>query len=168
MFDFSERLEKLPPYLFAEIDKAKRQARAKGRDIVDLGIGDPDLPTPKHIIEALYKAAKDPANHHYALDAGMLRFRQAIAKWYKKRFKVELDPEIEILPLIGSKEGIAHIPLAFVNAGDYVLVPDPCYPPYKNGTIFAGGVPYLMPLLAENDFLPDLGRIEPEAAKRRR
>lgn len=157
---FSDRLKKLPPYLFAEIDKAKRQARAKGRDIIDLGIGDPDQPTPSHIIEALYKAALDPNNHHYALDSGMPQFREAIAKWYRKRFKVKLDLEIEILPLIGSKEGIAHIPLAFVNSGDYVLVPDPCYPPYRNGTIFAGGVPYLMPLLAENDFLPDLSKIK--------
>jgi LL-diaminopimelate aminotransferase len=165
-FEFSERLTNLPPYLFAEIDKAKRQAKAKGRDIIDLGIGDPDLPTPPHIIEALYKAALDPANHHYALDSGMPRLRRAIAKWYKKRFKVELDPDTEVLPLIGSKEGIAHIPLAFVNTGDYVLVPDPCYPPYKNGTIFAGGVPYLMPLLAENDFLPDLDRIDPAVSNK--
>lgn len=159
-FEFSGRLAKLPPYLFVEIDKAKRKAKAEGRDIIDLGIGDPDLPTPKRIIDALYKAVLDPANHRYALDAGMPQFRRAIARWYKKRFKVELDPDTEILPLIGSKEGIAHIPLAFVNHGDYVLVPDPCYPPYKNGTIFAGGVPYIMPLLAENDFLPDLDRID--------
>jgi LL-diaminopimelate aminotransferase len=158
--EFSERLKSLPPYLFAEIDKAKRKAKAEGRDIIDLGIGDPDLPTPKHIIDALNKAAKDPSNHHYALDAGMPQLRQAIAKWYKKRFKVILDPDTEILPLIGSKEGIAHFPLAFINPGDYVLVPDPCYPPYKNGTTFAGGVPYIMPLLGENDFLPDLSRIE--------
>ncbi|MFA5335327.1 MAG: LL-diaminopimelate aminotransferase [Candidatus Omnitrophota bacterium] len=159
-FEFSERLRSLPPYLFAEIDKAKRKARAEGRDIIDLGIGDPDLPTPKHIIDALNKAAKDPSNHHYALDAGMPQFRQAIAKWYKKRFKVILDPDTEILPLIGSKEGIAHFPLAFVNPGDYVLVPDPCYPPYKIGTTFAGGIPYIMPLLQENDFLPDLSKID--------
>lgn len=163
---FSDKLKKLPPYLFAEIDKAKRQARAKGRDIVDLGVGDPDLPTPSHIIEALYKAALDPNNHHYALDSGMPQLRQAIAKWYRKRFKVELEPEAEILPLIGSKEGIAHIPLAFVNSGDYVLVPDPCYPPYRNGTIFAGGVPYSMPLLAECDFLPDLSKVKKDILKK--
>lgn len=163
---FSDKLKKLPPYLFAEIDKAKRQARVKGRDIVDLGVGDPDLPTPSHIIEALYKAALDPNNHHYALDSGMPQLRQAIAKWYRKRFKVELEPEAEILPLIGSKEGIAHIPLAFVNSGDYVLVPDPCYPPYRNGTIFAGGVPYSMPLLAECDFLPDLSKVKKDILKK--
>ena len=165
-FEFSERLAKLPPYLFAEIDKAKRQAKAKGRDIVDLGIGDPDLPTPGHIIKALHRASLEPDNHHYALDSGMPQLRQAIAKWYKKRFKVELDPDTEVLPLIGSKEGIAHIPLAFINPGDYVLVPDPCYPPYKNGTVFAGGMPYLMPLLAENDFLPDLDRIDPTVSNK--
>jgi LL-diaminopimelate aminotransferase len=164
--EFSERLRNLPPYLFAQIDKAKRKAKSEGRDIIDLGIGDPDLPTPKHIIEALHKAALDPSNHHYALDAGMPQFRQAIAKWYKKRFKVNLDPDTEILPLIGSKEGIAHFPLAFVNPGDYVLVPDPCYPPYKNGTTFAGGIPYIMPLLEENDFLPDLSRIEKGVLKK--
>ncbi len=163
---FSDRLAKLPPYLFAEIDKAKRRAKAQGRDIIDLGIGDPDHPTPSYIIEALYKAALDPENHHYALDNGMSRLRQAIAKWYMKRFRVKLDPETEILPLIGSKEGIAHFPLAFVNAGDYVLVPDPCYPPYKNGTIFAGGIPYIVPLLAENDFLPDLGKIEKNISRK--
>ncbi|MDD5072466.1 MAG: LL-diaminopimelate aminotransferase [Candidatus Omnitrophica bacterium] len=165
-FEFSERLAKLPPYLFAEIDKAKRQAKAKGRDIIDLGIGDPDLPTPGHIIKALHEASLEPDNHHYALDSGMPQLRHAIAKWYKKRFKVELDPDAEVLPLIGSKEGIAHMPLAFINPGDYVLVPDPCYPPYKNGTIFAGGMPYLMPLLAENDFLPDLDRIDPSVSNK--
>lgn len=163
---YSDRLAKLPPYLFAEIDKAKRHARAQGRDIIDLGIGDPDLPTPPHIVEALYKAALDVNNHHYALDSGMPEFRRAIAKWYRRRFNVILDPDTEVLPLIGSKEGIAHFPLAFVNTGDYVLVPDPCYPPYRNGTIFAGGIPYLMPLLAENDFLPELSKIEKNALKK--
>ncbi len=159
-FVFSERLNKLPPYLFAEIDKAKRKAKEEGRDIIDLGIGDPDLATPAHIVEALHKAAMDPSNHHYALDAGMPQLRQAIGRWYKKRFKVELDPDSEILPLIGSKEGIAHFPLAFVDPGDYCLVPDPCYPPYKNGTIFAGGIPYIMPLRQENGFLPDLSAVD--------
>ena len=164
--DFASRLKKLPPYLFAEIDKAKRQAVKDGKDIIDLGIGDPDKPTPKHIIESLYEAAKDPKNHRYALDLGLLELRKAIAKWYKKRFKILLDPEKEVLPLIGSKEGIAHIPLAFVNPGDEVLVPDPCYPPYKSGTIFAEGIPYLMPLLAENKFLPDLDAIDVQVATR--
>ncbi|MDP3142530.1 MAG: LL-diaminopimelate aminotransferase [Candidatus Omnitrophota bacterium] len=158
-FQFSERLQQLPPYLFVEIDKAKRQARAEGRDIIDVGIGDPDLPAPEFIIEALHKAACDGNNHHYALDAGMLSLRQAIAKWYKRRFNVELNPDNEILPLIGSKEGIAHLPLGVINPGDKVLVPDPCYPPYRSGTIFAGGKIELMPLLAKNGFLPDLNKI---------
>ncbi|MFA5090952.1 MAG: LL-diaminopimelate aminotransferase [Candidatus Omnitrophota bacterium] len=159
MFRLSEKLASLPPYLFLEIDKAKRKARQDGRDIIDLGVGDPDQPTPRHIIRALTEAAKDPDNHRYALDQGMLDLRLAIAKWYAGRFGVRLDPEKEILPLIGSKEGIAHFPLAFLDKGDYSLVPDPCYPPYKGGTILAGARPYLMPLLEENSFLPDLEKI---------
>jgi len=159
MFKLSRNLKALPAYLFVEIDKAKRKARAEGRDIIDLGIGDPDLPASRHIIEKLYQAAQDPLNHRYALDQGMPLLRQAIAKWYLRRFGVKLDADTEILPLIGSKEGIAHLPLAFLNPEDYSLVPDPCYPPYKSGTILAGGRPYLMPLLEENDFLPDLDKI---------
>ena len=166
MFKYSDNLQSLPPYLFVEIDKAKRKARAAGRDIIDLGIGDPDQPTPSHIIEALYAAAKDPLNHRYALDQGMVVLRKAIATWYKSRFDVCLDPETEILPLIGSKEGIAHFPLAFLNKGDYSLIPDPCYPPYKGGTILAGGVPQLMPLRQENAFLPDLKKIPLFARKK--
>lgn len=164
--DTAERLKQLPPYLFAEIDRIKKKAIKEGRDIIDLGVGDPDRPTPMHIIESLYKAARDPSNHRYALDAGLLQLREAIARWYKRRFQTVLDPETEVLPLIGSKEGIAHIPLAFINHGDEVLIPDPCYPPYKSGTIFAGGVPYLMPLLAENDFMPDLDGIDYQVARR--
>ncbi|MDP2923284.1 MAG: LL-diaminopimelate aminotransferase [Candidatus Omnitrophota bacterium] len=156
MFKLSKKIQSLPPYLFLEIDKAKRKARAEGRDIIDLGIGDPDQPTPAHIVEKLYQVAKDPATHRYALDQGLPVLRQAIADWYKNRFRVELDPETEVLPLIGSKEGIAHFPLAFLNQGDYALVPDPCYPPYKGGTILAGAKPYLMPLRQSNAFLPDL------------
>jgi LL-diaminopimelate aminotransferase len=159
MFKLSKKLQNLPPYLFVEIDKAKRKAKQEGKDIIDLGIGDPDQPTPRHIIEALYQAAQDPSNHRYALDQGMPALRMAIAGWYKRRFSVHLDPDTEILPLIGSKEGIAHFPLAFLNAGDSSLVPDPCYPPYKGGTILAGGKPYLMPLLESGAFLPDLKKI---------
>jgi LL-diaminopimelate aminotransferase len=159
MFKLSDNLQRLPPYLFVEIDKAKRKARAEGRDILDLGIGDPDQPTPKFIIDALYKASQDPANHRYALDAGMPLLRRAIQAWVRKRFSVELDPDSEILPIIGSKEGIAHFPFAFLDSGDVTLVPDPCYPPYKGGTILAGGTPYLLPLREENGFLPDLKSI---------
>ena len=155
----SKKLQRLPPYLFLEIDKAKKRAKQEGRDIIDLGVGDPDQPTHGHIIEKLYQAARDPSTHRYALDQGMLRLRQAIAEWYEQRFNVKLNPETEILPLIGSKEGIAHFPLAFLNEGDYSLVPDPCYPPYKGGTILAGGRPYLMPLKEENAFLPELKKI---------
>ncbi len=159
MFKLSKKLEDLPPYLFLEIDQAKRKARAQGRDIIDLGIGDPDQPTPRYIIEALSRAAQDVANHRYALDQGMPALRRAIQSWYKRRFNIQLNPDSEILPLIGSKEGLAHFPLAFLNTGDYALVPDPCYPPYKGGTILAGGKPFLMPLFAQNAFLPDLGKI---------
>ncbi|MFA6129916.1 MAG: LL-diaminopimelate aminotransferase [Candidatus Omnitrophota bacterium] len=159
MFKFSKKLQALPPYLFLEIDKAKRQARQEGRDIIDLGVGDPDQPTPAFIIEALNKASQDPANHRYALDQGMPALRRGIQGWYKRRFNVNLNPDTEVLPLIGSKEGIAHFPLAFLNPGDIALVPDPCYPPYKGGTILAGGSPYIMPLLESNHFLPDLKKI---------
>jgi LL-diaminopimelate aminotransferase len=165
-FEYSGRLKKLPPYLFVEIDKAKRKARAEGRNIIDLGIGDPDEPTPKEVIESLYKAAQDPKNHHYPLDQGSSIFRERIARWYRERFQIFLDPEKEILPLVGSKEGISHMPLAFINPGDVSLVPDPCYPPYKSGTILAGGILYLMPLIEENNFLPDLKKIKNSSLKK--
>lgn len=158
-FEQSDRLKKLPPYLFVEIDKAKKKAKDEGRDIIDLGVGDPDIPTPNFIIDALNKAVRDPSTHRYALDQGLPEFREAAAKWYKNRFGVALNPENEIHPLIGSKEGIAHMPLAFINPGDIVLVPDPCYPPYRSGTIFAGGEVLAMPLLEKNHFLPDLKAI---------
>ena len=155
----SDRLKKLPPYLFVEIDKAKKKAAEEGRDIIDLGIGDPDIPTPRFIVDALNKAAHDPKTHRYSLDQGLPEFREAAAKWFKGRFNVELNPENEIYPLIGSKEGIAHIPLAFVNPGDTVLVPDPCYPPYRSSAIFAGGEVVSLPLVEKYHFLPDLKSI---------
>jgi LL-diaminopimelate aminotransferase len=164
--DSSDKLKKLPPYLFVEIDRAKRKLREEGKDLIDLGIGDPDQPTPQFIINKLYEAAKDPANHRYALDSGMYLLRAEIASWYKNRFGVDLDPENEILPLIGSKEGIAHFPLAILKRGDYALVPDPCYPPYKSGTILADGKIYSMPLLAKNNFLPDLNKIRRHGLKK--
>ncbi|MBU0547778.1 MAG: LL-diaminopimelate aminotransferase [Candidatus Omnitrophica bacterium] len=166
MFKLSKKVQALPPYLFLEIDKAKRQARHEGRDIIDLGIGDPDQPTAKFIIEALYRASQDSANHRYALDQGMPVLRRAIQGWYKRRFNVDLNSDTEILPLIGSKEGIAHFPLAFLNHGDISLVPDPCYPPYKGGTILAAGRPYIMPLLESNHFLPDLEKVTLSARKK--
>ena len=156
-----ERLKKLPPYLFVEVDRRKRELVAKGKDVIDLGVGDPDLPTPDVIIEALAKAARDPRNHRYALDAGLPELRETFAGWFYERFKVKLDPFEEILPLIGSKEGIAHLPLAVLNPGDVALVPDPCYPVYKSATHLAGGIPHLLPLLESQDFLPDLSTVEP-------
>ncbi|HTL48529.1 MAG TPA: LL-diaminopimelate aminotransferase [Verrucomicrobiae bacterium] len=162
----TERLEKLPPYLFAEIDRRKREQIAKGKDIVDLGVGDPDLPTPDFIIEALIAGARDPKNHRYALDAGMPSFRESIAKFCQGRFGIKLDPATEILPLIGSKEGIGHLPLALVNPGDVVLIPDPGYPVYNSSTLFVGGVPHVMPLLESNEYLPDLKAIDPLVLKK--
>ncbi len=160
------RLAKLPPYLFAEIDKNKREARARGVDLIDMGIGDPDLPTPPHIIEAIKRAAETPANHRYPDYEGLLSFRTAVADWYRKRFSVTLSPESEVLTLIGSKEGTAHMPLAFVNPGDVVLVPDPGYPVYAAGTWFAGGEVHFMPLRRANGFLPDLDAIPADVAPR--
>jgi hypothetical protein len=144
----------------------KQEQVKKGMDIISLGIGDPDLPTPPHIIQALAQTAADPKNHQYPSYEGMLGFRKAAADWYGQRFGATLDPATEVLALIGSKEGIGHLPLAFINPGDVVLVPDPAYPVYKAGTLFAGGESYFMPLTTERNFLPDLGAI-PAAVLRR-
>ncbi len=157
--EYSEKLKKLPPYLFVEIDKKKKAALERGVDIISFGVGDPDMPTPKHIIEAGKKALENPKNHQYPFGAGLMDFRKAVSEWYKKRFKVVLNPENEIYSLMGSKEGIGHIPLGFVNPGDTVLIPEPGYPVYNTGTIFADGVPYFMPLLEKNNFLPDFNLI---------
>ena len=168
IFEKAERLKKLPPYLFKEIDRKKSEVRARGVDIIDLGIGDPDLPTPPHIIKALKKAAEDPGNHRYPSYSGMGGFKEAVAKWYQERFGVEADPDTEVVSLIGSKEGIAHFPLAFVNPGDVALVPAPAYPVYHTATMFAGGESYFMPLLSENRFLPDLNAIPDKITSRAR
>ena len=162
----AERLKLLPPYLFKEIDRQKEEVRSKGIDVIDLGVGDPDIPTPPHIIEALKQAAADPANHQYPSFSGMADFNSAVARWYKRRFNVDLDATSEVVTLIGSKEGIAHIPLAFINPGDIALVASPCYPVYHIGTRFAGGEPYFMDLLKENEFLPDLEAVPPEVARK--
>jgi len=163
---YAERINQLPPYLFAQIDAMKAEARAAGIDIIDLSIGDPDLPTPKPVIETLCKSASDPNTHRYPTYDGMRVFREAVASWYKRNKGVKLDPEKEVVALIGSKEGIAHIPFAFINPGDYVLVPDPAYPVYLNSTILAGGKPYILPLLPENGFKPDLTEIDPEVLRK--
>ena len=162
----AERLKQLPAYLFVEIDRAKQRLKQQGKDVIDLGVGDPDLPTPARIVKKLQAAAEDPANHRYSFTEGLLPLRQTIAEWYQRRFGVTLDPATEVLPLLGSKEGLAHLPLAWVNPGDAALVPDPCYPPYRSGTVFAGGEIVSMPLEAEHQFLPDLGAISQRAARR--
>jgi len=143
----ADRLQKLPPYLFAEIDKVKRKVIAEGKDVINLGVGDPDLPTPPHIVDSLRKAADNSDNHQYALDQGKPALRTSIVDFYKNRFGVSLDQDSEVLPLLGSKEGIGHIHLAFVNPGDTVLVPEPGYPVYHSGTLFTEGKTHWMPLL---------------------
>ena len=162
----SERLKRLPPYPFAALDAAREAARARGVDIIDLGVGDPDIPTPAPVVEALKRAADDPANHRYPSYAGLPAFRKAAADFLSRRFGVSVDPASQVVGLIGSKEGLAHLPLAFVDPGDVVLVPDPGYPVYRIATLFAGGEPRAMPLLAKNGFLPDLGAIPPDVARR--
>ncbi|MBF0481925.1 MAG: LL-diaminopimelate aminotransferase [Desulfovibrionaceae bacterium] len=158
-FSLAKRVAALPPYLFAEIDRVKNLVRARGVDIISLGIGDPDLPTPDFIIDALNAAARKPENHQYPSYVGLARFRAAVAGWYKRRFDVDLDPENEVVTLIGSKEGIAHFPLAFVDPGELVLICPPNYPVYGVATGFAGGRVKHLPLREENDFLPDLDAV---------
>jgi LL-diaminopimelate aminotransferase len=162
----AKRIEKLPPYLFAEIDRKVGEARSRGVDIISFGVGDPDLPSPPHVIEALQKAAADPATHQYPSYTGMPEFRESIAGWYQTRFGVALDAGAEVQPLVGSKEGIFHLPVAFVDPGDVALIPDPGYPVYETGTILAHGDAVLMPLLPENGFKPDLGSLSDEVLSR--
>jgi LL-diaminopimelate aminotransferase len=162
----ADRIKNLPPYLFAKIDQMKGEVQKRGADIIDLGVGDPDQPTPPHIIKAFQEAAQDPKNHRYPSYTGMIEFREAVAKWYQKRFQVTLDPQSEVLSLIGSKEGVAHVPLAFINPNDTVLIPDPGYPVYSSATLFAGGHAYCMPLIKENNFLPDFSAIPEETLKK--
>lgn len=165
-FDFADRVKNLPPYLFAAIDRMKQEALSRGVDLIDLSIGDPDIPTPGHIVDAMKRAVEKPAYHRYPSYEGMLSFREAVSEWYGKRFSVTLDPGKEVLSLIGSKEGIGHIPLAFVNPGDIVLVPSPGYPVYPVGTLFAEGESHIMPLIEDNCFLPDLRSIPESVLKR--
>ena len=155
----AKRLENLPPYLFVEITKKIAEKRAKGEDIISFAVGDPDIPTPSHIISRLIEAAQDSTNHRYPESDGLPELRRAVAEWYQKRFDVSLNSEKEVLPLIGAKEGIAHIAFSFIDPGDTVLVPDPAYPVYAIGTILAGGRPHYLPLTAGNNFLPNLRTI---------
>ncbi|HEX78044.1 MAG TPA: LL-diaminopimelate aminotransferase [Dehalococcoidia bacterium] len=162
----SKRVEKLPIYLFMEITRKIAEKRARGEDVVSFAIGDPDIPTPSHIIDRLCEAARDPANHRYPESDGLPRFRQAIAHWYHERFGLDFDPDKEVLPLIGSKEGIGHIALCLIDPGDVALVPDPGYPLYSVGTMLAGGSCHFLPLLEENGFLPDLEAVPAEVARK--
>lgn len=165
-FDLSDRLKKLPPYIFAEMEKVITEKKKQGANFISLSIGDPDLPPPDFVLEALRKEAADPRNHNYSFSQGEPDFKQAVAVWYKKRFNVDLNPENEIAALIGSKEGMANFVRAFINRGDRVLVPDPAYPVYENGgTLLSEGVPIRMPLTEENDFKPDLESILSENIK---
>jgi len=162
--NLSQRIENLPPYLFVGITRKIAEKRAKGEQVISFAIGDPDIPTPKHIINRLCQAADDPANHRYLETEGLPQLRLALAQWYERRFGVNLHPDIEVLPLIGSKEGIGHVAFCLIDPGDVALVPDPGYPVYAVGTLLAGGNPYFIPLKEENHFLPNLEEIPPQIA----
>lgn len=168
MTRLARRVQQLPPYLFAGISKKIAEKRAQGIDVISFGIGDPDLPTPAHVIDALCEAARDPANHRYPETEGLPEFREAVAACYERRFGVRLDPSREVCSLIGSKEGIAHAALCFIDPGDVALVPDPAYPVYATGTMFAGGEVYALPLDERNGFLPDLDAVPASVAARAR
>ena len=164
----ARRVENLPPYLFVEISRKIAEKRARGEEVISFGIGDPDIPTPPHVLNRLIEASRDPVNHRYPESEGLPELRRAIASWYLKRFGVSLDPETEIAPLLGAKEGIAHIALCFIDPDDTALVPDPGYPVYAIGTNLAGGRPYYMALTEKNDYLPDLKRIPEHIASKSR
>ena len=164
--NISKRINKIPPYLFFEISKKIKKAQSEGRDIVDFGIGDPDIPTPDFIVDSLIDEAKNPINHQYPESDGMPELREAIANWYKKRFDVNLDPSSEVISLIGAKEGVGHAAFAFLDPGDIALVPDPHYPVYSRGTWFAGAECHFMPLMEKNNFLPDLATIPNNVIKK--
>jgi LL-diaminopimelate aminotransferase len=167
-FERADRLQRIPPYLAFEIDQKKRKAIAAGIDVIDFGVGDPDQPTPGFVIDAMDRAVRDPANHTYSLGAGVPEFRRAAVESVARRFGAAFDPVTELLPLIGSKDAIAHLPLAFVNPGDVVLVPDPGYPAYERGCILAGGEPVPMPLRKETGWLPRFADIPAAAAAKAR
>ncbi len=152
----AKRLDAIPPYLFVAINQKIAQKKAEGHDVISFAIGDPDLPTPPHLLERLHKESQVPANHRYPESDGLPEFRKGVADWYKSRFNVDLDPNSEVISLIGSKEGIAHVAFCLIDPGDIALVPDPAYPVYSMGTLFAGGESYPVPLMEENGYLPDL------------
>ncbi|HBC92950.1 MAG TPA: LL-diaminopimelate aminotransferase, partial [Pelotomaculum sp.] len=165
-FSEAQRIRNLPPYLFARIENLVAAKKEEGVDVISLGIGDPDRPTPDHIIEELIKEAKNPANHQYPSSVGMLSYRQAVAYWYSQRFGVALDPRTEVVSLLGSKEGIAHISWCYLDPGDTVLVPDPGYPVYSGGAILAGAAPHYIPVCEENGYLVDFDAISPDVARK--
>ncbi|HET6947120.1 MAG TPA: LL-diaminopimelate aminotransferase [bacterium] len=162
----ARRLEQIGAYLFADLDRKQEELTARGVDVINLGVGDPDLPTPPHIIDALMEGATDVRSHRYPPYGGTIEYKRAVADWYRRRFGVTLEPSTDVLALIGSKEGLAHLPWAMLNPGDVALVPDPGYPVYRSATIMAEGVPYAVPLRAERGFLPDLGSISTDALKK--
>lgn len=164
--EISNRLKNIPPYVFAELDKKRQAAVARGVDVINLGIGDPDQPTPAHIVQAMQEALNNPVNHRYPPFGGTKEYREAAAKWCNARFGIDINPDTEITSLIGSKEGIHNIIHAFVDPGDYSLIPDPAYPVYKSSTILAGGIPYGMPLTPQNKFLADLDAIPADVVKK--
>ena len=163
---FSERMNRVPPYLFVQISRKIAEKKAQGIEVISFGIGDPDIPTPDYVVDALRDASHDPPNHRYPESEGLPEFREGVADWYLRRFGVELDPEKEVISLIGAKEGIGHVAFCFLDAGDVALVPDPGYPVYAMGTLFAGGESYMLPLTEQNDWLPDLDAIPDDIARK--
>jgi LL-diaminopimelate aminotransferase len=163
---FASRLDRVPPYLFAEIERRIEAMRAEGTDVISLGIGDPDLPTPPAVVEALRRAVGSPETHQYPSNRGLAAFREAVAGFYADRFGVEIDPATETIPVLGGKEGVAHVALACLDPGDVCLSPDPGYPPYTSGPVFAGADVHYLPLAEENAFMPDLDTIAPDVAAR--
>ncbi|RDU36554.1 LL-diaminopimelate aminotransferase [Neobacillus piezotolerans] len=164
----SARMDRIPPYMFAELGKKKAAMIKSGIDVIDLGIGDPDLPTPEHIVEKLVEEARKPENLRYPNFSGHPEFRRAVAEFYRREYAIDLDPETEVLALIGSKEGLAHLAPAMIDPGEYVLVPDPCYPPYRMAALLAGGMYHDMPMVKENGFLPDFKEIPEEVLEKAR
>ena len=164
----SSRLDLIPPYMFAELERKVREKRAAGVDVISLGIGDPDTPTYPPIVAAMQEAVADPSTHQYPSNRGRTEFREAVAAFYGRRFGVELDPETEVMPAIGAKECIFNLNLAFLDAGDVALASDPGYPVYTGGPLLAGGEPVLLPLLAERGFAPDLGAVPADKVERAR
>ena len=163
---FSERMNRVPPYLFVQISRKIAEKKAQGIEVISFGIGDPDIPTPDYVVDALGDASHDPPNHRYPESEGLPEFREGVADWYLRRFGVELDPEKEVISLIGAKEGIGHVSFCFLDGGDVALVPDPGYPVYAMGTLFAGGESYMLPLTDQNDWLPDLDAIPDDIASK--